>query len=259
MIISLLLMVLTISSGNVFAQPAPKQPEDGAAMLLVPAGEFWMGADDEDPDEAPRHRVHLGAFYIDRYEVTNAEYGRFLKTTGRQTPRYWADPFLNGSTQPVVGISWHDASTYCTWASKRLPTEAEWEKAARGLDGRTYPWGEEWDALRANNLDPGAGQTRPVGIAGARPVGSHPSGASPYGAHDMAGNVAEWVADWYAHDYYTRRVGANPRGPKTGETRVLRGGSFANNASALRTSARAQQRPDSAYRTIGVRCARDHR
>ncbi|RMF89553.1 MAG: formylglycine-generating enzyme family protein, partial [Nitrospinota bacterium] len=134
-------------------------------MVLVPAGEFIMGSTSEDIDqllqqfpstnrelfthEMPQHRVYLDAFYIDKYEVTNRLYQRFVEATGHRKPEYWGDSDLNGPEQPVVGVSWYDAKAYCEWAGKRLPTEAEWEKAARGTDGRTYPWGNEWDGRRA--------------------------------------------------------------------------------------------------------------
>ncbi len=164
--------------------PAPRTTGDeGAEMVLVPAGEFWMGSDDGDSNTKPRHRVILDAFSIDRQEVTNALYQRFMSATGRPAPAAWNDSKYNAQQQPVVGVSWHDADAYCRWAGKRLPTEAEWEKAARGTDGRKYPWGDQWDASRANSDESRFGRPGEVG--------SHPTGASPYGAHDMAGNVRE--------------------------------------------------------------------
>jgi formylglycine-generating enzyme required for sulfatase activity len=186
--------------------PAPARSEDGAEMVLVPAGEFTMGSNDSS-DEKPPHRVHLDAFAIDKYEATNALYRRCVQA-GRCREPEWNESgskfnvvtgsdahykrlgdALSAAHHPVVGVSWDDAAAYCAWAGKRMPTEAEWEKAARGTDGRKYPWGEQWDASRANSSESKLNKTTPVG--------SYPNGVSPYGAHDMAGNVWEWVADWY--------------------------------------------------------------
>jgi formylglycine-generating enzyme required for sulfatase activity len=221
--------------------------EDGAEMVLVPAGEFTMGSNEYD-DEKPPRRVYLDAFHIDKYEVTNAQYRRFIQATRRAAPSYEYDARFNGVTQPVVGVSWHDAAAYCGWAGKRLPTEAEWEKAARGTDGRKYPWGEAWDASRANADDSKLGRTTPVG--------SYPSGASPYGVHDMAGNVFEWVADWYAADYYQRSPERNPQGPDSGQSRVVRGGSWLISPIILRASVRISSSPGNRYNYVGFRCAR---
>src|ERR1051326_4138059 len=151
--------------------------EDGAEMVLVPAGEFTMGSDEgrDGRDEKPAHRVYLDAFYVDKYETTNALYERLIRATSRSAPLYWSDSQFNAPMQPVVGVNWHDADAYCTWAGKRLPTEAEWEKAARGTDGRKYPWGEQWDARQANSGEIKLGKTAAVG--------SYPGGVSPYGAH----------------------------------------------------------------------------
>ncbi|MDP3768234.1 MAG: formylglycine-generating enzyme family protein, partial [Dehalococcoidia bacterium] len=215
-------------------------------MVLVPAGEFWMGSKDYDR-EKPRHRVHLDAFSIDKYEVTNALYGRFIQATGRAAPSYWNDSKWNGSSQPVVGVTWHDADAYCKWAGKRLPSEAEWEKAARGTDGRKYPWGDQWDVSKAN-ADNELGKTAAVG--------SYPGGASPYGAQDMAGNVWEWVADWYDKDYYKQSPERNPRGPDSGQYRVLRGGSWHDAPYYLRTADRSSSAPDFRNYDLGFRCAR---
>ena len=135
--------------------------EDGAEMVLVPAGEFLMGSTDYE-DEKPPHRVSLDAFYIDKFETTNGLYKRFMDATNRTAPSLWSNTSYNGASQPVVGVSWEDADAYCRWAGKRLPTEAEWEKAARGTDGRKYPWGEQWDASRAN-AENKLGKTAPVG------------------------------------------------------------------------------------------------
>jgi formylglycine-generating enzyme required for sulfatase activity len=226
--------------------PRSIKADDGAEMVLVPAGEFTMGSDEYD-DEKPIHRVYLDAFYIDTYETTNALYERFARATGRPLPRYWRDATANAPSQPVTGVTWDDADAYCTWAGKRLPTEAEWEKAARGTDSRTYPWGQHWDARRANS-DHGAGK--------AAAVGSYVDGASPYGAHDMAGNVWEWVADSYAEDYYRRSPSRNPPGPEPSTVRVARGGSWSSVPVLLRTANRFSTRSDVRTLYIGFRCAK---
>ena len=232
------------------APPALQQTSrDGAEMVSVPAGEFWMGSDDSDAysDEKPRRRVYLDAFRIDKFEASNALYRRFMEATGRAAPSYWNDSMWNEPSQPVVGVDWYDASAYCSWAGKRLPTEAEWEKAARGTDGRKYPWGDQWDSSRANSAESKIGKMVSVG--------SYPSGVSPYGAHDMAGNVWEWVADWYGDNYYSQAPNRNPKGPDSGQYRVLRGGSWFNLPRGLRVSLRNRLTP--AYRggLIGFRCA----
>jgi formylglycine-generating enzyme required for sulfatase activity len=226
--------------------PPPPRSEDGTEMVRVPAGEFTMGSDDHD-NEKPPHRVYLDAYAVDKYEVTNALYKRFMDATGRAAPAYWTDAKWNGATQPVVGVSWHDADAYCRWAGKRLPTEAEWEKAARGTDGRKYPWGDQWEASRAN-AENKLGKTAPVG--------SYSSGVSPYGAHDMAGNVWEWVADWYDAGYYKQTPERNPQGPASGSARVLRGGSWNHGTVSLRASDRDGSAPVARYGGIGFRCAR---
>jgi len=210
----------------------------------VPAGEFIMGNDDVEDDparqnERPAHIVYLDAFYIDRYSVTASEYAAFLNALGGHKWRCGADcvytvdgerPFgleikhVDGHYAPGAGyeampmtiVTWAGARDYCAWVGKRLPTEAEWEKAARGTDGRLYPWGNEWDPAR-----PASGR-RAIGD-GAAPVGTHPGDVSPYGVYDMLGNVPEWVADWYDPEYYRRSPYANPQGPDKGAGRVARG------------------------------------
>lgn len=222
--------------------------DDDAEMVLVPAGEFWMGSGDGVSHEKPRHRVYLDAFHIDKYEVTNTLYQRFISATGHREPRHMSDSKWNNPQQPVVGVSWHDAEAYCRWAGKRLPTEAEWEKAARGTDERRYPWGNEWDKKRANGSESGIGRTTPVG--------QYPGGVSPYGAEDMAGNVWEWVADWYDADYYQRSPERNPRGPELGSGKVVRGGSWYYQPLNLRLSLRNHHSPDNRFDDLGFRCAR---
>jgi formylglycine-generating enzyme required for sulfatase activity len=230
---------------KIFVTPNIHTGKDGAPMVLIPEGEFQMGSDTGEPDELPVHEVYLDAFYVDVYEVTNALYKNFLDATGHEPPRYWADPRANTPDQPVVGVTWDDARAYCKWAGKRLPTEAEWEKASRGgLVGKKYPWGDV-----DNVTAPRAHQ----GVSGAYAVGSFaPNG---YGLYDMVRNAWEWCADWYGEDYYAESVGQNPSGPASGDARVLRGGSwFAGISDPLRVSYRYSFDPEHTSNLIGFRC-----
>jgi formylglycine-generating enzyme required for sulfatase activity len=212
----------------------------------VPAGEFIMGS----------NTVYLDAFWIDKTEVTNAMYARCVHAGTCSAPRssrshtreiYYGDHEFDD--YPVIYVSWMDAQNYCSWAGGRLPTEAEWEKAARGTDGRTFPWGEVDPSGFVDLLNYRAQDTTEVGI--------YPAGASPYGALDMAGNVSEWVADWLSLDYYNNPPPANPSGPDSGEYRVWRGGSWATSLTELvRTSSRTGNFPTDASGGIGFRCAR---
>ena len=219
-------------------------------MITIPAGEFGMGSD--QGDESPAHTVLVEAFEIDKFEVTNAEFDQFVKETGYETdaekngdPNLWRAYFTEEKAEyPVVKVSWNDASAYCPWAGKRLPTEAEWEKAARGTDEVVYPWGDTWDVAKVNSKD--------SGFRGPVTVGSFPDGASPYGAMDMAGNVWEWTADWY-QGYPQTQFTSN----YFGETyRVLRGGGWFSEQDLVRTTKRNANSPDAANDDIGFRCAR---
>jgi eukaryotic-like serine/threonine-protein kinase len=193
-------------------------------------------------DEA--HEVELEAFEIGRYPVTVEEYGRYVEEGGREPPDW--DKQLQYPNRPVVNVSWHEAEAYCTGAGVRLPTEAQWERAARGTEGRHYPWGEKGpDKGRANYYDTGIGQPTPVGL--------FPKGATPEGIQDLAGNVWEWVADWYGE--YPKGKQRNPIGPKTGEGKILRGGSWDVVASILRAAVRVRGGPGSGDDDIGFRCA----
>lgn len=237
---------------------------DGMVLAYIPSGEFNMGSSDEDPHadavEKPQHRVYLSAFWIDQTEVTNAMYARCVnagkctppsETSSKTRPLYYGD--ARYTDFPVIYVSWEDADAYCRWAGRRLPTEAEWEKAARGKDGRIYPWGNDDPIHYLANYNSQVGDTSLTG--------DYPSGASPYGVLDMAGNVAEWVADWYGSDYYATSGSAltavkNPAGPPSGEFRVLRGGSWFNKAWAIRAAFRLWNYPDLRSETVGFRCAR---
>jgi formylglycine-generating enzyme required for sulfatase activity/predicted Ser/Thr protein kinase len=233
------LIIVLVSGGG------PAAPPD---MVHVPAGEFTMGSNEGESDEQPVHTVYLDAFYIDKTEVTNTQYRACVEAGSCDAPSdtiYCDD--ADYAQHPVVYVNWNDADAYCRWAGKRLPSEAEWEKAARGTDGRTYPWGEGVDCDHAQYRGCG-GQTVPVG--------SRPKGASPYGTLDMAGNVYEWVADWYGEDYYSRSPGRNPSGPDFGEYRVLRGGSWISVPDDVRGANRAWYVPVSRFNGRGFRCAR---
>jgi len=221
------------------AQPKPTEQliigMDGAEMVLIPAGEFLMGGPEGegDNDEHPQHTVFVDSFYMDKYEVTNAQYKQFMDATGHNAPKFWDDEEYDQPNYPVGAVNWHDAKAYCEWAGKRLPTEAEWEKAARGgLVGKTYPWGDSITHDDANYEGTG-GKDR---WSETSPVGSFaPNG---YGLYDMAGNVWEWCADWYDADYYAKSLEQNPAGPSSGSRRVLSGGSWCDDAHYLRAAER---------------------
>ncbi|MBI5598609.1 MAG: SUMF1/EgtB/PvdO family nonheme iron enzyme [Deltaproteobacteria bacterium] len=203
-------------------------------MVAVPAGEFIMGGPAGESDERPERKLILKAFYMDRFEATNESYKRFIDKTGRKEPVDWT---VYGYTEerkghPVVFVSYEDAAAYCKWAGKRLPTDEEWEKAARGTDGRRYPWGNEFDGARAN--------TGTSGVVGTTPAGRYETGKSPYGAYDMAGNVWEWVDSDFDE-----------------KTKVVRGGSWGLTHRFARTFFRVGYPPKTTVNNLGFRCARD--
>ena len=228
------------ASDAIAPPPEDVHPEE----VLIPAGTFWMG--DSRGKDNPAHKIYLDAYWIDKYEVTNAQYRKFAEATGRKKPRYSKDSRFDGDLQPVIGVTWEDARAYCEWAGKRLPTEAEWEKAARGGESRLYPWGDTYNPNFANHKASRQGQ--PVA------VGSYPQGASPYGVYNMAGNVWEWCADWYEKRYYDISPTKNPVGPADGRDRVIRGGGW--NVEQIDMAHRRGIRPDKTYRSLGFRCVR---
>ena len=234
-----------------------RKDKDGAVktteMVKIPAGPFIIGYDNRHPDEKPAHTLTLPAFSIDLYEVTNEQYGKFTAATHRAPPDHWVDGLypVEKKKHPVSYVTWYDAHDYCQWAGKRLPTEEEWEKAARGTDGRLYPWGNEFDPKKANTPQSRIGDTTPVG--------SFPQGRSPYGLYDMSGNVWEWTESW-AKPYPGSPI---PTGHYfTGEYKVLKGGSWVDcsfyrcGISAL-TFNRGYFKPTTKNHGFGFRCAKD--
>ena len=226
---------------------------DERSMALVPAGEFTMGSVTGDADEQPVHRVYVEAFAMDRYQVSVGQYAKFLESTSQAAPPDWS--IMNKAPhqkRPVVNVVWADAEAYCTWAGKRLPTEAEWEKAARGTDGRIYPWGNELPTgFRANSMKEKWSNHWVL-----MPVGMYEEGKSPYGIYDMAGNVWEWVSDWYDQDYYQSSPSENPTGPARGESKVIRGGSWGSGPKDLRTTDRDTHVPSARGMGTGFRCVK---
>jgi len=220
-------------------------------LLLIPSGEFLMGSDSEG-DHCPVHKVYLDAFYMDRYEVTNAQYLRFCEATQHRLPFFWGMAgFRCGpeySNHPVVGVNWRDAEAYATWCGKRLPTEAEWEYAARGgLVGINYPNGD--------TIEPADGNHTKSDKRGPVAVGSYPPNG--FGLYDMQGNVVEWVWDCYAADYYSSSPSANPRGPESGRFRVIRGGGWHSGPYCNRVYYRNALPLNWLDFNVGFRCVKD--
>ena len=223
-------------------------------MVSIPAGPFVRGTMAGGYDEQPERTIYLDTFLIDRFEVTNHQYQTFVAATGHRKaapPARYAKNLsrMLGANQPVVYVSWDDAEAFCRWKGKRLPTEAEWEKAMRGVDGRLWPWGNDPDFLASNRAH------ARDGFDVTAPVGSFKRDVSPFGVADGAGNVMEWVADWYAEDAYRDTTERNPRGPDHGIFRVLRGGVYTSTGSDIRITSRSRMIPDFRDETIGFRCA----
>lgn len=230
-----------------------RRGNDNAEMVFVPAGEFTMGSPASIPfhsyshmdvplDEHPQHVIYLDAFWIDKHEVTNAQYKKCVDDGGCKPPS--AKIALGYNNFPFGSASWEEANLYCQWTGKRLSTEAEWEKAARGTDGRIWPWGNSFDENRLNYWGSDRDDLTPVDY--------FLSGASPYGALNMAGNVGEWVADWYDRSYYTNSPPSNPKGPSAGNEKVWRGGGFNNVFTDARAASRFHRNPSKP--SLGFRC-----
>ncbi len=229
-------------------------------LTQIPAGPFTMGTyptglRKTDPEE-PQRSVTLDAYAFGIYHVTNAQYALFVENTNYRTPLYWGDERFNSEDYPVVGVSWHDATNFLEWLSNltgetyRLPTEAEWEKAARGTDGREYPWGNVWDASKTN--------TSESQIKRLTPVGSYSEGISPFGCYDMAGNAYDWCSDWFHIDTYKYSPADNPMGAVEGRRKVIRGGSWQPRGEyAARCANRAASEPTRANHNVGFRIAID--
>lgn len=253
-IFCLVIMVLLIGCEPLESETDPNtriSEIDGMTLLFVPEGTFEMGVDVGWKDDEPAHIVYLDAFWIDQTEVTNDQYRKCVQdgvcNEPSNTASYNDAVYAN---HPVVYVNWHEANDYCAWANRRLPTEAEWEKAARGTDARKYPWGdEEVDCSKAN-------YKACKDWSRTSPVGYYPQAASPYGALDMSGNVWEWVSDWYIVDYYRKSPASNPQGPSSGDGRVLRSGSRYDLDATMQTVCRANSDPGRRYFSIGFRCAR---
>jgi formylglycine-generating enzyme required for sulfatase activity/tRNA A-37 threonylcarbamoyl transferase component Bud32 len=268
-----------ISSRDIGETPVDRRisPKDGVELVLIPAGEFIMGSNSDDPyfwgAESPMHKVYLDDYWVYRTEVTNRMYRACVQAKACSQPvetfsRTHEDYFFDHTYDdyPVIYVKYADAQTYCTWADARLPTEAEWEKAARGTDGRLFPWGNaELQRDHANFCDIGCPNPDSQlvesefddGFRDVAPVGSFPAGNSPYGIFDMAGNVLEWVADWYAVDYYATAPYENPTGPESGTKHPIRGGSWWSDRTGLRPAARASKSLEYSSDMVGFRCVVD--
>jgi formylglycine-generating enzyme required for sulfatase activity len=271
---------------------------DQAVMVYVPAGAFLRGTSaaraqvltaqfgDYFAVETPQRSIYLSAYYIDKFEVTNQQYAQFLAalaTDGRRyahpqappdkdpIPTYWHDRRLNDATQPVTGVDWYDAYAYCGWAGRHLPTEAQWEKAARGPSGQEYPWGNTWTAANSNNAESTFGHPilshqqwihllAPLRLEALQrlttPVGSFPDGVSPYGVHDMGGNLWEWCQDAYQKDYYRYAPSRNPPGPPSSPYKVLRGGCWSSYRGEIRAAYRNYDLATDRHLEVGFRCVR---
>lgn len=256
-ILFLLVSLCIVSPG--FASPHDEN------MALIPAGKSQMGSrqsllelrphDLFNTDrhtlgpENPAHEVFLDAFYIDIYEVTNAEYRKYIDATGAKIVPSLENPNFDGDQQPVAGVSWKEATAYCKWNGKRLPTEAEWEKAGRGKRPIKYPWGDSPPDSDKLNYNEEKMKTMPVG--------SYEKGKSDYGVYDLSGNVSEWVHDWHYPEYYLFSPKENPQGPEKGQYKIIRGGNWRNTADYVDLTYRNATTPSQKSNGIGFRCAKN--
>jgi len=231
---------------------------DPVEMILIPSGNFLMGSGKAEgrSDEKPQKTIYLEAYSIDAFEVTNKRYLEFIHKTGRKDPpNPYSEKRLSEEAGvdsiPVVQVTWYDAVDYCRWAGKRLPTEAEWEKAARGVKGGAFPWGDQSPGTTKVNYE-----RNWDGIHTLWPVGSQPETDSPFGVRDMAGNVREWVSDWYAPDYYQTGPNQNPKGPEQGILKVIKGGSWHSFKGDIRPASRGKGGFALKTDGIGFRCAK---
>ena len=268
-------MITTALTTLIFLTAFQQAPLEG--MALSPAGEFWMGRvhyflidevgwlERDRRDDLPAHKVYVDAFAMDKYEVTNEDFARFIDATGGAKPWYWPGGKIAKSEErfPVYDVTWYQAQAYCKWAGKRLPTEAEWERAARaGLDRKKFSWGDGGLGLSGSDTDTQtsaeATNTKRAHVGnpfGPTTVGSYPPNG--YGLYDMTGNVWEWVNDWYDRDYYTVTPDRNPPGPATGIYKVIRGGGWSDDDDRnLMNHYRNFADPSKRASTIGFRCAK---
>lgn len=236
------------------AETETLQSEAPAGMVKIPSGYFERALEGAGPENKNHAQpIYMDSFYIDRFEVSNEEYMKFVNATGHGPPISINDKRFNSPDQPVVGVSWHDAMAYAKWAGKRLPTESEWEKAAGGgTEGRKWPWGNKWEPYS---------EFRYLNIFGkadnfefTAPVDYHKDGASPFGVYNMAGNVWEWCLDWYDNYYYKNAPEINPQGPATGKWKTLKGGSWANTIENARIFNRIRNYPEAELEIYGFRC-----
>jgi len=245
-VLATLLCATLLCAGACLMRPEPGVP--AGEMITIPAGWFLMGQDEGRDSNQPQRQVYLDAFAIDRTEVSNADFGAYIDETGAQVSGWDPHAPEERPNEPIVGVVWEEADAYCRWAGKRLPTEAEWEKAARGTDGRRYPWGDDWDPARANTAEGGPGHLLPAG--------SFPEGASPYGVLDLIGNAAEWVADYHDPAYYTYGPDRNPSGPDRVLDHGLRGGSWASPTIYVQAFFRDSSHSVRPNPRVGFRCGR---
>jgi formylglycine-generating enzyme required for sulfatase activity len=264
--ISLLVFILFVPFGYAESSdqvdPKTKVKAAPAGMVLIPKGPFYIGSSEKDIDwivetffaesrdwyldETPSQALYLNQFFIDKYEVTVGKYQKFLEETRRTKPKFLNNSRYNSPNQPIIGVTWQDAADYCSWLGKRLPKEVEWEKAARGDDGRRYPWGNSIDSKKANV------RGTKDSFRYSSPVGNFPEGQSPYGVMDMAGNAFEWTQDWYKplpgneseNDLYNQRL------------KVIKGGSWKANMDLARSALRGKQFPHQSADHVGFRCVK---